>query len=205
MAALVFLSSCETGGIRPNSAGDTVSSSSDKKEESSEAMSEHPTATQNEDTKQSDSEKTTVYFTSDISSEGLVKVYNALRFNPSGKVAVKISTGEPPASNYLRPELIKGLVQLVHGTIVECNTAYGGSRSSVAMNKQVAKDNGFTDIAPFDLLDEDGETEWPVTVGTRLDRAIVGRHAENYTDWIILSHFKDDDGRSRARRNWQRG
>ena len=131
-----------------------------------------------------------VYFTSDITAEGLVKIYEALNWTPSGNVAVKISTGEPPASNYLRPELIGDLVQLLDGTIVECNTAYGGSRSSSAMHKQVAAEHGFTAIAPFDLLDEEGEVEWPVTGGVRLDRAIVGSHAENYSDWVILSHFK---------------
>ena len=131
-----------------------------------------------------------VYFTADISAAGLVKIYEALNWQPTGPVAVKISTGEPPASNYLRPELIGQLVQQLNGTIVECNTAYGGSRSSAAMHKQVAADHGFTSIAPFDLLDEEGEVEWPVTDGTRLNRAIVGSHAENYTDWVILSHFK---------------
>lgn len=131
-----------------------------------------------------------VYFTSEISPESLVKVYDALGWTPSGKTAVKISTGEPPESNYLRPELIGDLVKKVDGTIVECNTAYGGSRSSSAMHKQVAEDHGFTAIADFDLMDEEGETEWPMTGGTRLDRVIVGSHAENYTDWVILSHFK---------------
>ena len=131
-----------------------------------------------------------VYFTSDITAEGLVKIYEALNWTPSGNVAVKISTGEPPASNYLRPELIGELVQLLDGTIVEGNTAYGGSRSSSTMHKQVAADHGFTAIAPFDLLDEEGEVEWPVTGGVRLNRAIVGSHAENYSDWVILSHFK---------------
>ena len=58
-----------------------------------------------------------------------------------------MSTGEPPASNYLRPELIGDLVSKVDGTIVECNTAYGGDRSSTAMHKQVAEDHGFTEIA----------------------------------------------------------
>ena len=131
-----------------------------------------------------------VYFTSDITADGLVKIYEALNWTPSGKVAVKISTGEPPASNNLRPELIGDLVQLLDGTIVECNTAYGGSRANSAMHKQVAADHGYTAIAPFDLLDEEGEVEWPVTGGVRLDRAIVGSHAENYSDWVILSHFK---------------
>ncbi|MEE3437667.1 MAG: DUF362 domain-containing protein [Lachnospiraceae bacterium] len=135
-------------------------------------------------------EAATVYFTSDISAEGLVKLYDALGWTPSGKTAVKISTGEPPASNYLRPELIGDLVKKVDGTIVECNTAYGGSRASSAMHRQVAEDHGFTAIADFDLMDEAGEVEWPVTGGTRLDKVIVGSHAENYSDWVILSHFK---------------
>ena len=142
-------------------------------------------------TGQTDSEDApVVYFTSDISAEGLVRIYEQLGWEPSGKVAVKISTGEPPASNYLRPELIGDLVKKVDGTIVECNTAYGGSRSSSAMHRQVAEDHGFTAIADFDLMDEEGEVEWPVSGGERLDRIIVGSHAENYSDWLILSHYK---------------
>ena len=131
-----------------------------------------------------------VYFTDDITPEGLVKIYDALGWTPEGKVAVKISTGEPPASNYLRPELIGDLVKKVNGTIVECNTAYGGSRASSALHRQVAEDHGFTAVADFDLMDEEGEAEWPVTGGKRLDKVIVGSHAENYNDWVILSHFK---------------
>lgn len=131
-----------------------------------------------------------VYFTADISPEGLQAVYDALGWEPSGKLAVKVSTGEPPASNYLRAELIGPLVQSLDGTIVECNTAYGGSRSSSAMHRQVAEDHGFTSFADFDLMDEEGEVQWPVTGGQRLEYAIVGSHAENYTDWLILSHFK---------------
>ena len=132
----------------------------------------------------------TVYFTPDISAAGLIKIYEQLGWQPSGNVAVKISTGEPPASNYLQPELIGDLVQMLSGTIVECNTAYGGSRASSAMHRQVAEDHGFTAIADFDLMDEEGEVEWPVTGGTRLDKIIVGSHAANYSDWVILSHFK---------------
>ena len=136
------------------------------------------------------SETPTVYFTSDISPEGLVHIYNILEWNPQGKVAVKISTGEPPASNYLRPELIEDLVNLVDGTIVECNTAYGGSRSSSAMHHQVAEDHGFTAIAPFDLLDEEGTIEIPVTGGVHLAGDLVGSHFDDYDDYLILSHFK---------------
>lgn len=131
-----------------------------------------------------------VYFTSDISPEGLQKVYESLNWTHGDRVAVKVSTGEPPSSNYLRADLIGPFVQSLNGTIVECNTAYGGSRSNSAMHKQVAADHGFTSFADFDLMDEEGEVEWPVTGGTRINKAIVGSHAENYTDWVILSHFK---------------
>ena len=131
-----------------------------------------------------------VFFTADISPKGLQAVYDALNWEPSGKLAVKVSTGEPPASNYLRAELIGPLVQSLNGTIVECNTAYGGSRSSSAMHRQVAEDHGFTSFAPFDLMDEEGEVQWPVTGGQRLEYAIVGSHAEDYSDWLILSHYK---------------
>ena len=109
-----------------------------------------------------------VYFTDDISPEGLVAVYEALGWTPTGKVAVKLSTGEPPASNYLRPELIADLVQKLDGTIVECNTAYGGFRAATAEHYQVAEDHGYTDIAPFQILDEYGSMEIPVIGGTRL-------------------------------------
>ena len=71
----------------------------------------------------------------------MLKVYQAMGWNAKGKTGVKISTGEPPASNYLRPALLKDTVQAVDGTIVECNTAYGGSRASNAMHKQVAEDH----------------------------------------------------------------
>ena len=131
-----------------------------------------------------------VYFTSDISPEGLLAVYKALGWTPTGNVAVKLSTGEPPASNYLRPELIKDLVQSVDGTIVECNTAYGGSRASTAMHYQVAKDHGFTDIANFQILDEDGSMTLPVEGGSVLSENYVGAAFTDYDSYLILSHFK---------------
>ena len=137
-----------------------------------------------------EAEAPVVYFTSDISPEGLVAVYKALNWEPSGKVAVKLSTGEPPESNYLRPELIQDLVQEVDGTIVECNTAYGGFRAATAEHYQVAEDHGFTDIADFQILDEYGSMEIPVTGGTHLTGDLVGTHFPDYESYVILSHFK---------------
>lgn len=135
-----------------------------------------------------------VYMTEDITPEALVEIYDKLDFNAEGNVAVKMSTGEPPASNYLRPELIKDLVQKVNGTIVECNTAYGGSRSETAAHKQVAEDHGFTAIANVDIMDEDGSMTIPVPTpenGTsRITEDYVGAHLENYDSLISLAHFK---------------
>ncbi|GHU84151.1 hypothetical protein FACS189473_0620 [Spirochaetia bacterium] len=131
-----------------------------------------------------------VYMTTDISPAGLMAAYRALDVTPTGRVAVKISTGEPPNSNYLRPALIQNLVQSVNGTIVESNTAYGGRRASTAYHKQVAKDHGFTAIAAVDILDEDGSMSLPVRGGTRLRENFVGSHFKNYDYYIVLSHFK---------------
>jgi uncharacterized Fe-S center protein len=131
-----------------------------------------------------------VYFTGDISPEGLMAAYNALGREASGKVAVKISTGEPGNTHYLSPDLIKGLVQRVNGTIVECNTAYGGRRASTAVHYQVAKDHGFTAIAPVVILDENGDVPLPVSEGTHLTEDYVGAHFPEYDFHIVLSHFK---------------
>ena len=132
----------------------------------------------------------TVYYISDITPEAMVAVYEALEWSPTGKVAVKLSTGEPPNSNYLRPELIKDVVQGVDGTIVENNTAYGGSRAETAMHYQVAKDHGFNDIADVVILDENGSMPLPVEGGSVLSENLVGAHFADYDSYLVLSHFK---------------
>ena len=132
-----------------------------------------------------------VYFTKDISSEGLIKIYEALGKELTGKVAVKISTGEPGGHNYLKPELIKGLVNKLNGTIVECCTAYRGKRFDAASHWQAIKDHGFMDIATCDIMDEDGDMEIPVKESYHLHGInIVGEHLKNYDSMLMLSHFK---------------
>lgn len=131
-----------------------------------------------------------VYMTTDISADGLTAVYEALGASPSGRIAVKLSTGEP-GSNYLRPELIGGLVRSFDSpTIVECNTAYGGVRANTAMHYQIAADHGYTELADVDIMDEDGSMTLPVTGGTNLTENYVGAHFENYDYFVVLSHFK---------------
>ena len=131
-----------------------------------------------------------VYFTKDISSEGLVKIYQALGVKPEGKVAVKISTGESEKSNHLRPELIGDLVKLVDGIIVECNTAYEGSRSSTASHRKEIEKRGYNRIAKVDIMDEEGEIKIPVVDTKWLKYDIVGSHIQNYDFMINLAHFK---------------
>lgn len=131
-----------------------------------------------------------VYFYKEINSENLVKIYEALGREAKGKVAVKLSTGEPGGHNFLQPSLIKDLVQKVNGTIVECNTAYGGKRGDTQSHLQAAKDHGFTAIAPVDIMDAEGEVELPVTGGKHLKMDIVGKNYLNYDFTVVLSHFK---------------
>ncbi len=135
--------------------------------------------------------KSKIYFTKDISEEGLIKVYEALNHELKGKVAVKISTGEMGGHNYLDPNLIKGLVQKLNGTIVECNTAYPGKRMATSDHWETIKAHGFTNIAHCDIMDEYGEIEIPVNGGEYLqNKNIVGSHIKNYDSMLILSHFK---------------
>ncbi len=146
---------------------------------------------ENGENRSSDSAATAkVYMFTEISSDNLVKIYEALGREATGKVAVKISTGEPGGHNFLDPDLIKDLVQKVNGTIVECNTAYGGGRTNAADHMRAAEEHGFTAIAPVDIMDAEGEVELPLKGGRHLTRDIVGSHFLNYDFTIILSHFK---------------
>jgi hypothetical protein len=131
-----------------------------------------------------------VYFTKEITPESLVRIYEALGKELKGKVAVKISTGEPGGHNFLNPNLIKPLVNKLNGTIVECCTAYGGKRQDPKLHWQAIEDHGFKAIAPCDIMDEFGQMEIPVTNGFHLKTNIVGEHLKNYDSVLILSHFK---------------
>lgn len=131
-----------------------------------------------------------VYMFKEISPENLVKIYEALGREATGKVAVKLSTGEPGGHNFLQPALIKDLVQKVKGTIVECNTAYGGGRADTENHLKAAKDHGFTAIAPVDIMDAEGEVALPVKGGKHLKEDFVGSHYLNYDFTVVLSHFK---------------
>lgn len=131
-----------------------------------------------------------VYFTKEISPEALVRIYKALGREAKGRVAVKISTGEAGGHNYLKPELIRNLVNEVGGTIVECNTAYPGSRNTSAAHWKTIREHGFDKIAKVDIMDENGDMCIPVKDSTHIKYDIVGEHLANYDFMINLAHFK---------------
>ncbi len=131
-----------------------------------------------------------VYFIREITPRNMVRIYEAQERPATGKVAVKLSTGEPDGHNYLKPELIKEIVTKVGGTIVECNTAYGGGRAHTEAHLKAAADHGFTAIAPVDIMDADGEVSLPVKGGKHLKENFVGSHYPRYDFTVVLSHFK---------------
>ncbi len=140
----------------------------------------------------SDKQPAKVYFTRDISSKGLMKIYKALGVKVKGKnVAVKLSTGEPGGHNFLNAQMIAPLVKKVKGTIVECNTAYGGRRRNTESHYKVAEEHGFTAIAKVDIMDGPGEEVIPVKNGKHLQgKNYVGKNLLNYDYCVVLSHFK---------------
>lgn len=131
-----------------------------------------------------------VYFTREISPEALQRVFDELGITLKNRMAVKLSTGEPGGHNFLSPNLIRDFVQGLDATIVECNTAYGGARSSTESHLQAAADHGFTAIADVDIMDADGSMSIPVEGGTHLTEDLVGAHLANYDYVVSLAHFK---------------
>ena len=130
-----------------------------------------------------------VYMTTNITPAGLMAVYEALGRNPTGRVAVKIHTGEPGNKHFVNPNLIRNLVQKINGTFIETNTAYGGRRASAALHMQVARDHGFAAVAPVVILDERGDISLPVR-GKHLRESLVGSRFNEYDFHVVISHFK---------------
>ncbi len=135
-------------------------------------------------------EKSKVYFTKEISKENLVKLYKTLGKELKGKVAVKVHSGEDGNQNFLRPEFMEDIINYVNGTVVECNTAYGGKRNTTEKHLKTISKHGWT-MYNFDLMDEeDNDLVLPVKNGIHLKENYVGKHMENYDSMLVLSHFK---------------
>jgi uncharacterized Fe-S center protein len=119
-----------------------------------------------------------------------VRAYEALGITLPGKVGVKVHSGEVGNQNFTRPAFVKPMVDRVHGTIIEANTAYNGKRGTTAEHWETMRLHGWTDIAEVDILDETDEIELPVPAGHQIQRDYVGAHLANYDSVLILSHFK---------------
>ena len=136
-------------------------------------------------------EKAKVYFIRDITPENIIKAYEAVGKKLTGKVAVKMHSGEQGNQNYLRPEFVKDVINYVNGTVVECNTAYEGARNSTEKHKKLIEEHEWNKYFPFDLLDEEGpDMELDIPNGKILKKNYVGKDLANYESLLVLSHFK---------------
>lgn len=136
-------------------------------------------------------EKAKVYFTKEITPEAVVKMYDALGIALPGKVAVKVHSGEKGNQNFLHPEFMRPMVEHVKGTIVECNTAYGGARNSTAKHRALIKEHGWTEYFDVDLMDAEGpDVVWAIPNGKVIKENYLGKNIENYDSMLVLSHFK---------------
>ena len=135
--------------------------------------------------------KSKVYYTKDITPENLIKIYEALGVKLDGEVAVKVSTGEKGAKGYLKADLIKPLVDMLNGTIVECNTAYPGQRNTYEDHIEVAREHGFMEVGKgVEILDRDGEFKIPVNNGKHLKYDLLGVGFDKYDSYLNLAHGK---------------
>ena len=136
-------------------------------------------------------EKAKVYFIRDITPENIIEAYEAVGKKLTGKVAVKMHSGEQGNQNYLRPEFVKDVINYVNGTVVECNTAYEGARNSTEKHKKLIEEHEWNKYFPFDLLDEEGpDIELDIPNGKILKKNYVGKDLANYDSLLVLSHFK---------------
>ena len=135
-------------------------------------------------------EKSKVYFTKEISSESLVKIYEKLNIELRGNVAVKLHSGEAGNQNYLGPLLMKDIVNRVNGTVVECNTAYEGERNTTEKHKKLIEKHGWDKYFKVDIMDSEGDIILDIPNGKVIKKNYVGNHIDNYNSMLVVSHFK---------------
>ena len=135
-------------------------------------------------------EKSKVYFMKEISKENLVKIYDALNVKLPGKVAVKVHSGEEGNQNYLKPEFMQDIVKHLNGTIVECNTAYGGERNTTEKHRKLMENHGWSKLYNVDIMDAEGQIELPIPEGKVIKVNYVGKDIQNYDSMLVISHFK---------------
>ena len=136
-------------------------------------------------------EKAKVYFIRDITPENIIKAYEATGKKLEGRVAVKMHSGERGNKNYLRADFVKDVINYVHGTVVECNTAYEGARNYTDRHLKLIKEHEWDKYFPFDLMDAEGpDMVLEIPDGKVIKKNYVGKNMANYDSMLVLSHFK---------------
>ena len=136
-------------------------------------------------------EKAKVFFTKEISEEKVVDMFKVLNKSLTGRVAVKVHSGEKGNQNYLRPEFLKQIIDYVGGTVVECNTAYEGQRNTTEKHKKLIEEHGWNKYFDVDILDGEGpDLELEIPTGKVINKNYVGKNIENYDSMLVISHFK---------------
>lgn len=135
-------------------------------------------------------EKAKVYFIKEITPENVVKIYEKLGVELPGKVAVKLHSGEQGNQNYLRPEFVKPIIDKVNGTVVECNTAYGGARNTTEKHVELMKEHGWSKYFNVDIMDAKEDIKIDIPNGKVIKENYLGKDIENYDSMLVLSHFK---------------
>ena len=136
-------------------------------------------------------DKARVFFTKELTPEAVVELYKRLGVELPGKVAVKVHSGEDGNQNYLRPEFMRPMIEYVGGTVVECNTAYGGARNTTPKHIELMKKHGWFECFDVDIMDSEApDVVWQIPNGKVIKENHLGRHIEDYASMLVLSHFK---------------
>ena len=137
--------------------------------------------------------KPKVFFTKTLTPERVIDIFKSLKKELPGKLAIKLHSGEQGNQNYLQPSFVKPIIEYLKGTVVECNTAYGGARNSTIAHKKLLEDHGWTKNFTVDLMDATyPDLKLEIPNGKRIKENYVGKHMENYDSMLIISHFKED-------------
>lgn len=132
-----------------------------------------------------------VYFSREITPEKVVELYKTLGKELLGNVAIKLHSGEEGNQNFLKPEFWKPMIDYVKGTVVECNTAYEGSRNTTEKHKETLEKHGWNKYFKVDLMDAEGpDLELQIPDGKRIKKNFVGKDITKYDSMLVLSHFK---------------
>lgn len=136
-------------------------------------------------------EKAKVYFTKEISEDSVIKMYKALGKELTGKVLVKVHSGEKGNQNFLHPEFMRPMIDYVNGTVVECNTAYEGARNYTDKHRKLMEEHGWTKYFDVDIMDSEGpDMKLDIPNGNVLKENFIGKNMANYDSALVLSHFK---------------